>query len=65
MLPWKGFDVFIRAMEMVAESTDEWQFVIAGDVASDVVESLSYKEQLRQAVERSKSRHRFVFTACL
>ena len=61
MLPWKGFDVFIRAMEMVAERTDEWQFVIAGDVASDVVESLSYKEQLKQAVEQSKWRHRFVF----
>jgi glycosyltransferase involved in cell wall biosynthesis len=62
MLPWKGFDVFIRAMEIVAEHTDEWQFVIAGDVASDVAESSSYVEQLRQAVERSKWRHRFVFT---
>ncbi|CAM3784218.1 glycosyltransferase family 4 protein [Alicyclobacillus pomorum] len=61
MLPWKGFDIFIRAMEIVAECTDEWEFVIAGDVASDVAESLSYKEQLRQAVERSKWRHRFIF----
>jgi glycosyltransferase involved in cell wall biosynthesis len=61
LLPSKGFDVFIRAMEMVAQFTDDWQFVIAGDVASDVSESLSYKEQLIQAVQHSKWRHRFVF----
>lgn len=63
LFPWKGFDVFIKAMELLADRlSEEWQFVIAGDVAGDVSESITYKELLIQAVNTSKWKHRFVLT---
>jgi glycosyltransferase involved in cell wall biosynthesis len=61
LFPWKGFHVFVQAMEMLAEQTEGWEFVIAGDVAADVGESIFYKKQLEQAIQRSKWRDRFVF----
>ncbi|MCL6444888.1 MAG: glycosyltransferase family 4 protein [Alicyclobacillus sp.] len=59
LFPWKGFDVFIRAMEMIAGDYSEWWFTIAGGVAEDVPESRAYQELLQSMISRSRFRSRF------
>ncbi|MDQ6595008.1 glycosyltransferase family 4 protein [Bacillus salipaludis] len=60
LFSWKGFDTFIEAMEKLSPKIPDWEFVIAGEAARDVEESLSYKELLYKRVNSSLYKEKFV-----
>ncbi|MWC27316.1 glycosyltransferase family 4 protein [Paenibacillus sp. MMS18-CY102] len=60
LLAWKGFDVFVEAMERIAGQLPDWQFVIAGAAAADAQGSVAYAEQLRARVAQSPFAQQFV-----
>ncbi|EFM09150.1 glycosyl transferase group 1 [Paenibacillus curdlanolyticus YK9] len=60
LLAWKGFDVFVEAMERIAAQLPDWQFVIAGAAAEDAQGSMAYAEQLRARVARSPFARQFL-----
>ncbi|MFC6601710.1 glycosyltransferase family 4 protein [Ectobacillus funiculus] len=60
LLEWKGYDVFVEAMEKIAPSLPEWEFVIAGKPAADAVGSVEYAKSLQERIDSSKYRDKFV-----
>lgn len=60
LLEWKGFDIFIDAMESVAYLLPDWDFVIAGAPANDAKGSIEYSESLHRKIASSKYKNRFV-----
>ena len=61
LLEWKGFDVFVDAVNSIADKLPEWEFVIAGAVAEDVLESGDYAVKLREKVANSPHANRITF----
>lgn len=57
---WKGFDVFVEAMEQIADQIPDWEFVIAGDVAKDAHGSKEYAERLKKRISNSIYADRFI-----
>ncbi len=60
LFAWKGFDLFVDAMEEIAEECPEWEFLIAGGVAEDTQESVTYSRTLQSKISQSKFKDRFI-----
>lgn len=61
LFEWKGFDLFINAMEEIAPLIPEWDFVIAGAAAYDVPESKTYEKKLINKLANSRINKRFIW----
>ncbi|GMK48353.1 glycosyl transferase [Paenibacillus glycanilyticus] len=59
LLDWKGYDIFVEAMEQIAELIPDWEFIIAGEAAKDVHGSIEYAQQLEFRVKNSRYANRF------
>lgn len=60
MLEWKGHDLFIDAMEKLANELVGWDFVIAGGVAKETQGSAEFFNYIQEKISKSVYSDRFI-----